>query len=387
MRVVYLNKVKMDEALPAVNFTFFNAVGLAQAGAETHLYVQARNEGFTPADVERMFDLASPSRLHWHLSAVRKKWGIRSNQWFYRDVMKNIGEMHRKSPVDAVISRDPGALPWLARLKSRSGIPVFYQPHNFYIDLSVRPDLNPRNARKYHLLEKRYIGQLSGMLCLQESQAGLYRRAFPGLPVKAAPPGFVRFGDSEAGRFGRRLLGYSGSLQLKKGVRVLLDALSILREEGRDYRLILIGGRNRAEIGAIESYIGEKGLREQVRITGWISFREVDALLREVSVGVIPLTDIFYNRYLTAPNKLFDYLSHCTPLIGSDLPSIRDFVQNGREGLLVEPENSRALARAIDEIFADEGKYQQFVEACRHTGERFLWKRRGREMLNLINER
>ncbi len=386
MRIAYLNKVKMDEALPAVNFTFFNALGLAQAGAETHLFVQANHPDFSCGDVQSLFGMDSPPLLNWHILPVQKKWGIRSNQWFYRDVIKHLRRMHNTTPLDAVISRDPGALPYLARLRSRLGIPVFYQPHNFYVDLSLRPDLNPRNARKYHLLEKRYIGRLSGLLCLQESQAELYRRYFPTLPVMASPPGFVRFEDYDPGRFRRRLLGYSGSLQLKKGVKVLIDALDILQNDGGDYQVILIGGRNQTEIKEIESYIIAKGLESRVEITGWISFKEVNTLLKKISVGVMPLTDIFYNRYLTAPNKLFDYLSHTTPVIGSDLPSIRDFIKNGHEGILVEAENGKALAAAITEIFADEMKYKQFVDACRQTGEKYLWKERGRAMLNLIRE-
>ena len=51
MRVVYINKIAMDSTLPAVNFSLFNAYGLALGGATTWLIVQKSDPAYSEDDV------------------------------------------------------------------------------------------------------------------------------------------------------------------------------------------------------------------------------------------------------------------------------------------------------------------------------------------------
>ncbi len=387
LRVAYVNKVRMDESLPAVNFTLFNAIGLAEAGAETLLYVQKKNAVFSENDLFSRFNCNPPGQLSLFLMPEKRILGIKTNQWFYLSVFRSLRKENLKKNLTAVISRDPGALPYLARFKKKTGVPVFYQPHNFYLDLSLQPDLNPKNSRKYHLLESRYLKHLTGLLCLQDSQAAWYRKFLPGLPVYPAMPGLVRLHeDRGALPEGVPVIGYSGSLQLKKGIETLLKAASLLVQRQIAFRLLLIGGRNEAEISPVRELVRNLDLEKVVTITGWIPFSEVEQHLRTLSAGVIPLTNAFYNRYLTAPNKFFDYLSMGIPVVASDLPAVRDFMTDGSEGFLVPPENEEALADALVRLIADQGLNRKFRESARETAGKFLWKKRGEAMIGFIRD-
>jgi len=387
VRVAYVNKVRMDESLPAVNFTLFNAIGLAEAGAETLLYVQKKKAGFSENDLFSRFDCRPPEQLNLILLPEKRILGIKTNQWFYLSVFRSLRKENQKKNLTAVISRDPGALPYLVRFRKKTGVPVFYQPHNFYLDLSLQPDLNPKNARKYHLLESRYLKHLTGLLCLQDSQAAWYRKFLPGLPVYAAMPGLVRLHEARSLQTDEvPVIGYSGSLQLKKGMETLLKAASRLVQNQIAFRLLLIGGRNEAEISPVRELVRNLDLEKVVVITGWIPFSEVEQHLRTLSAGVIPLTNAFYNRYLTAPNKFFDYLSMGIPVVASDLPAVRDFMTDGREGFLVPPENEEALAVALTRLITDQDLNRRFRNSARETAGNFLWKKRGLAMLGYIRE-
>lgn len=380
----------MDENLPAVNFTFFNAIALAEAGSETTLFVQSKKDDFTSDQLFHRFGLNQLENLTVNILPEKRFFGIKTNQWFYFKVFSAIRTIHKETdPVTAVISRDPGALPFLVRLKKKTGIPVFYQPHNFYLDLSLQPDLNPKNARKYHLLEKKFIPGLSGLLCLQDSQAGWYRKYLPdGFSVQSAMPGLIKFHQPDYPPEGTiPVIGYSGSLQLKKGMNVLLDAVSILKEKKISFRLVLIGGRNDSEIKPVAERVLALSLEKEVEITGWIPFTEVEKRLKGFTLGVIPLTAEFYNQFLTAPNKFFDYLSYGIPVVASDLPSVRDFMSSGKEGLLVEPGNAQALADALISLLTDTALLREMRENVRSTAADFLWKRRGKIMTEKILRR
>ena len=384
MRIVYLNKVDVNSPLPAVNFTLFNAHALAQAGAESHLFVQKSLAGFDENMLFTQFDMPPLPNFHLHVYAQERLWGLKTNQWFYLKVYNAIVRQHRQAKIDAVISRDPGALPYLARLRRKHGIAAFYQPHNYYADLSVRPDVNPTNARKYQWLEKKFIPQVSGLLCLQDSQAGWYRRSFPAQKILVAKPGLMRMAPPADDRFSKRVIGYIGSLQLKKGIEVLLQALVLLKEE--NVRLLLVGGRNEAEIEPVRQRIRDLDLNDLVEITGWVPFAQVQSCMQRIGVGVVPLQDTFYNRYLTAPNKLFDYLSRGIPIIAADLPAIRDFLTDGVNVRLFPPERPEALAGAISDLFASRERYDRLQRASLQAAEDYRWDRRAQVMLDLIRD-
>lgn len=381
--VIYLNKVRLDAHLPAVNFSLFNAYALARAGAETWLVAQADRPDVDETTLLRQFDLTPLPNFHLKIISRQRFLGIRTNQLFYREAFRFIDARMRKNPETAVISRDPGALFYLAR---RVGVPVYYQPHNFYADLTRRDDVNPKNARKYAFLEKRYVPRMTGILCLQPSQAAWYQRCFPNTPVVATPPGLMNtyppIGDDP---FERRRISYVGSLQIKKGIDVLLTAMASLGAEG--FHLALIGGRSAAEIEQARLEIGERQLEGHVTITGWLPFQEVVAHLRRSSVGVLPLRDTFYNRYLTAPNKLFDYFSCGLPIVASDLPAIRDFCgDTGTAVTWVRPDDALALAAGLRDRFQSVEKYAQARQQMRQLAATHRWEQRAKEMLAIMRD-
>ena len=120
----------MDSTLPAVNFSFFNAYALAQAGAESLLIAQKDSMEFAEDTVYSQFNLSPLDTFSMLIFPKKCYLGIKTNQWFYLKAFKRIRKVHKNRKVDVLISRDPGALPYMAKLKRQTNIAVFYQPHN-----------------------------------------------------------------------------------------------------------------------------------------------------------------------------------------------------------------------------------------------------------------
>jgi len=384
VRIVYVNKTLMDASLPAVNFTVGNVFGLARAGAEVWLLAQKRERHFSAQQLISRLGLEAPDRLHFELYHKKARWGIRTNQWFYWWALKRIKALHRLWKLDAVISRDPGALPYLARIRRRLGIAVFYQPHNFYADLSVRDDEDSRNARKYEFLERHWIPQLTGLLCLQEAQARWYRKIFPQVSAETAEPGILRLGKWEKNRWDQKTVIYVGSLQEKKGIIWLLEAFRLL--ENQEATLWLVGGRNRDEREAARQEVERRDLAPRVEITGWLPYPAVEDRLQKAAVAVLPLLDRFYNRYLTAPNKLFDYLAYGLPVVSSRLPAIECLVNSSDGVTFVAPGNAQALAHAIGVHLSDRARYEAASRAAFSLAKTYLWECRAGKMLQIIRK-
>ncbi|MEE9168440.1 MAG: hypothetical protein V3U73_01670, partial [bacterium] len=108
-RIVYLNKVKLDSNLPAVNFSVGNAYGLAQARAESYLMVQKDSPCYEDERLYRDLNIRPLDNFIPVVYQTNSYLGIKSNQWFYLRAVQQIKRLHKQRAIDALISRDPGA--------------------------------------------------------------------------------------------------------------------------------------------------------------------------------------------------------------------------------------------------------------------------------------
>jgi glycosyltransferase involved in cell wall biosynthesis len=65
------------------------------------------------------------------------------------------------------------------------------------------------------------------------------------------------------------------------------------------------------------------------------------------------------------PNVIMEALSHCLPVVASDISGIPEVVVDGRTGRLVPQRDPAALARAVKELAADRDKAVAMAEAGR----------------------
>ncbi|MFP4368686.1 MAG: glycosyltransferase [Candidatus Kapaibacterium sp.] len=376
MKIAYINKTRWLSNMPSTVFSFMNAYSFAQNGVETTAIFKH------PKDVdmqsyEKYFGVEALD--NFRVETFSDKYLLlRSNESFYIHVNNYLS----KNKHDIVITRDPGYLPFLVRLKKKQGIKVFYQSHNFYADLSIRDDVQETNKAKYNRNENRFIPEIDGVLALNGPHKKLYEK-YVKIPVFAGRPGLKEVHEARD-NFDQKAILYSGSFQLKKGLDILIEALSIIKDE--DFKLILAGGRNKDEIALVENLLAQKELEYKTEITGWLSYSKLEGYLNNATIGVIPLKDIFYNRYLTAPSKLFDYLSFGIPVVATKLPSVEDLIGHSGCGKLVEAGNPEALADSIMKILSSHELYNKYRECSIKKAEDYIWKKSGAKMLDFMEK-
>ncbi|WP_336923654.1 glycosyltransferase family 4 protein [Aquipuribacter sp. SD81] len=98
-------------------------------------------------------------------------------------------------------------------------------------------------------------------------------------------------------------------------------------------------------------------------LPGRVAAEDVPAHLAALDVFVVPRTDSTVTRVVT-PLKPAEAMAAALPLVVSDLPALREFVDDGVEGLLVPPGDPGALARALARL-VDPGRRAAAGEAGR----------------------
>ena len=73
-----------------------------------------------------------------------------------------------------------------------------------------------------------------------------------------------------------------------------------------------------------------------------------------------------------------------TPTIGSDVPGLRDSIQNNKTGLLVPPHDSDALAVAIISLFNNKSRLKEMSIAAKSWSEKFTWDSSASHFLQTI---
>lgn len=193
--------------------------------------------------------------------------------------------------------------------------------------------------------------------------AGMIGVAASTIPLTPMPLALGVAGDPDAARQGAIFV---GRLTKAKGVATLLDALAMLKRDGRPVELTVVGdGPERPVLKAQALALGLN-----VTFTGFVAPELVAGHLRDKRVLVLPAAD--QGLGLVAAEALMQGV----PVVATRSGVIPDLLYDPDAGMIVPPGNPSLLAGAIREVMADE----RFRVGAWRTG-RALIERRSPERL------
>lgn len=135
-----------------------------------------------------------------------------------------------------------------------------------------------------------------------------------------------------------RLL-YLGRLSTEKGVDLALIAFASIVKRFPHVRLRIAGdGLARQEL---ERQTAKLGLTDVVEFVGWVSPDKIPALMNTATVVVMP------SRKDSLPLVALEAALMARPVVGTRVGGVPEVVLDRQTGVLVENEDSRALAEAI----------------------------------------
>ena len=143
---------------------------------------------------------------------------------------------------------------------------------------------------------------------------------------------------------GKRVLAFIGRLVPHKGVDVILDALRLLPE---DVVLVVIGAGPR--LPSLVGHARRLRIADRVRFCPRVSDDELPRYLALADVFVFPSQ----NRLEGFGLVVAEAMAAGLPVVIADMPGVREVIEPGKEGLLVEPLIASDLAAKVRTILDD----------------------------------
>jgi glycosyltransferase involved in cell wall biosynthesis len=136
---------------------------------------------------------------------------------------------------------------------------------------------------------------------------------------------------------------YTGNLNPQKGVRFMVEAM----RHHPEVRLKIAGKSSENEEKEIQEIISRHALRN-VDLVGFKTGKELGELYRGAIALIMPTL-----WYENMPNSVLEAMAYGKPLIASSIGSMPELVEDGGNGFLVKPGDSRELADAIKKLLSD----------------------------------
>ena len=145
---------------------------------------------------------------------------------------------------------------------------------------------------------------------------------------------------------------YVGHLKKIRGMDTILSAAKYLKQEIQDFSVSLVGYMENEDKEWLIEAIRRKDLEDNVELVGEVSHEEA---LRRIASSDVCLSPFPSKRELDYiyPIKIFEYMAMGKAVISTDLPGVSRIIQHGVNGLLVEPDNPKELAKAILQIYSN----------------------------------
>lgn len=157
---------------------------------------------------------------------------------------------------------------------------------------------------------------------------------------------------------------YVGRMSPEKSLPVLLEAFALVQRRRRRARLVMIG--DGPSLAALQKQAGELGIGSAVEFLGHVDHEQL------IQERLPLLGDAFVTASKTEnqPMSILEAMAMGLPVIGAAARGIPELVADGRNGLLFEPDNPRAMAACMLRMAARTKRRRRMGEQAMLTAAR-----------------
>ncbi len=154
----------------------------------------------------------------------------------------------------------------------------------------------------------------------------------------------------------------------RKGLKYLVEAIQQLAPRFPQLRLKIMGDSDGNERAMLEELAKEGNISDRVEFIGRVPREETTRYYQEASLFVLPSL----NEGMS--NAMLEALACGLPIIMTPTGGAEELIEEGKNGMIVPFESSKAVAAAMETFLTNPQKVQSFGAASRVTAEANDWQ-------------
>lgn len=171
------------------------------------------------------------------------------------------------------------------------------------------------------------------------------------------------------------VIGYVGTFARWHGIEELIEASEKVLEQFSDVKFLMVG----PYFQYAKELVHKRGTANAYLFTGPVRYWDVAKYINAADILVAPYnpakTELRRKYGIGSPLKVFEYMACGKPVITTSVAPITQIVQNGKNGILVPPGDSLALAGAIIHLIEEPELREQIGKAAKEEVEKhYSWK-------------
>lgn len=178
------------------------------------------------------------------------------------------------------------------------------------------------------------------------------------------------------------IVGYIGkfkTLEMEKGIAIMLEALPMV---DKDIKMIFVGGEE-LEINNYKTLANRFNVYSQALFFGYQPHSKAIKYMRAADALIIPFPNKPHYAFYASPLKLFEYMASGRPIIASDLPALREIL-NEKNALFFKPENAADLAQAVKMLKSSNMLGYHLSQQALADVKEYTWDKRVGKILEFI---
>jgi glycosyltransferase involved in cell wall biosynthesis len=166
---------------------------------------------------------------------------------------------------------------------------------------------------------------------------------------------------------GERLILFVGRFRPEKGVKYLVEAMAIVRQNYRSARLLLVG--EGPEEDSLRQLARQLDSGDYLEFVGQIQNEEVPQYMAAADIFVLPsLAEGF-------PVTVLEAMASGLPIVATRAGGLPEIIEDGHNGFLVEPKNLEQIADRLLQLLGNDELRARFSANNRGKAKGYGWER------------
>ncbi len=291
-----------------------------------------------------------------------------------------------RRPADVVVAHDLPILLTAAQAAAHHSAKLVYDSHELYCEQGFEPRLQ----RMWSDIERRTIGRCDAVITVNPSIARELEQRYGLVGVGVVqnaervagpiPPKGRLFHEAFNLEAAARIVLFQGGVLAGRNLETLVDAMACVTAPAVD--LVFLG--DGAWTRRLARRAAAAGVAHRVHFHPAVPQADLLRYTASADLGIIPYQATCLNNLYCTPNKLFEYVAAAVPMLASDLPELRRLVVGYDIGLTLDTGSPGTIARALDDLAADDARLDQMRVKVIEARRRLNWAEESKILVDIF---